>query len=37
VREELLGELAVSLQPRHQLGDLVAGRDDLQRADVALA
>ena len=37
VDEQLLGELAVALQLRHQLGDLVAGGDDLERDDVALA
>ena len=37
VGEELLGELAVGLELRHELGDLVAGRDRLQRDDVELA
>ena len=36
VDEELLGELAVGLELRHELGDLVAGRDRLQRDDVEL-
>ena len=37
VGEELLGELAVALELRHQLGHLVAGRDGLERDDVELA
>src|SRR3954454_1213412 len=37
VGEELLGELAVGLELRHQLRDLVAGGDRLQRDDVELA
>src|SRR4051812_16943150 len=37
VREELLGELAVGLELRHELGDLVARGDGLQRDNVELA
>ena len=36
VDEELLGELALGLEARHQLGDLVAGGHRLQRDDVEL-
>ena len=35
VHEELLGELAVLLELGHQLGDLRAGGDRLERDDVA--
>src|SRR3954464_11597162 len=37
VGEQLLGELAVGLELGHELCDLVAGRDRLQRDDVQLA
>ena len=37
VDEELLGELALGLELGHQLGDLVADGDGLQRDDVELA
>ena len=37
VDEQLLGELAVSLELGHQLGDRVAGGDRLDRDDVDLA
>ena len=37
VHEQLLGELAVGLEPRHQLGDLGAGRDRGDGDDVELA
>ena len=37
VDEQLLGELALLLEAGHQLGDLVAGGDRLQRDDVELA
>ena len=37
VDEQLLGELAVLLELRHQLGDLVAGGHRLERDDVGLA
>ena len=36
VDEQLLGELAVGLELGHQLGDLVAGGDRLDRDDVGL-
>ncbi len=34
--EQLLGELALGLKPRAELGDLVADRDRLERTDVEL-
>ena len=37
VGEQLLGELAVGLELRHQLGHLGADRHALERHDVALA
>ena len=37
VDEQLLGELAVGLQLRHQLGHLFADGDGLERDDVDLA
>ncbi len=36
MREQLLGKLSVGLQLGHQLGDLLAGGDGLQRDDVGL-